>query len=431
MDSLAYFLEANIAFVLLYLIYRLSLKKGQHFDGQRIFLLLIAPLAAVLPLVELPTFNSGTIQVPNLNFMLAEVVVGVQEEANLFSEIKVEFLFIFFYFIFSAVLLSRICFSVVKIIQRVKRMPSEHSAGFRMIYDPEVILPYSFFYYIFLPPNQRHHTAILTHEMAHARQLHSADKLLVEILFALLWINPVVYFWRKSLEELHEYLADREVLRSGESAEDYSRSLVSAAYQQQGLQMASCFNRQFTKRRLIMLQNISKKQSSRLGLMFTLLFALVFAFSCAKNDEVINKTPPDTSTKKVEKVVNTNTEELVEIVEVTDEEFVDLSDKKIFRIVEQMPEYPGGHETLMSDLNTLLKYPEEAKKQNISGRVFVRFVVDEKGQTKKFKVLKSAHSSLNNAAIEAIKQLKTWEPGKSEGKAVAVWYTLPINFQLN
>lgn len=102
----------------------------------------------------------------------------------------------------------------------------------------------------------------------------------------------------------------------------------------------------------------------------------------------------------------------------------------IFFVVEEMPRFPGGDAALHKYIATNLKYPEEAKKQRIEGRVYISFIVTPGGKTDQIKILKKVHPSLEAEAIRVIENMPEWTPGKQRGKKVAVSYALPINFKL-
>jgi protein TonB len=103
----------------------------------------------------------------------------------------------------------------------------------------------------------------------------------------------------------------------------------------------------------------------------------------------------------------------------------------VYQEVEEMPEYPGGEKALMNDLIGKIKYPEEAKKNGIQGKVFVSFVVDEQGKVTNAKIERGVEASLDKESLRVVSELKTWKPGKEKGKAVKVAYTIPINYALD
>jgi TonB family protein len=99
-------------------------------------------------------------------------------------------------------------------------------------------------------------------------------------------------------------------------------------------------------------------------------------------------------------------------------------------ISEQLPEYPGGEEAMMTYLRDQIKYPDAAREAGIAGMVIIRFVVEKDGSLSNFQVLKSVHESIDNEALRVVKAMPDWEPGKQRGKAVRVYINLPIRFIL-
>lgn len=103
----------------------------------------------------------------------------------------------------------------------------------------------------------------------------------------------------------------------------------------------------------------------------------------------------------------------------------------VYQEVEVMPEYPGGETALMNDLIGAIKYPEEASKKGIQGKVYVSFVVDEQGKVTNAKIERGVEPSLDKESLRVVNELQTWKPGKEKGKAVKVAYTIPINYVLD
>jgi len=106
-------------------------------------------------------------------------------------------------------------------------------------------------------------------------------------------------------------------------------------------------------------------------------------------------------------------------------------DDRIYDVVEQMPSFKGGQGTLMKWIASNLNYPVAAEEQQIEGRVLVQFVVEKDGSITNVKVIKSIESSLDNEAIRVVKSMPNWIPGRQNGLAVRVKYTVPVTFRLN
>ncbi len=103
---------------------------------------------------------------------------------------------------------------------------------------------------------------------------------------------------------------------------------------------------------------------------------------------------------------------------------------KVFDVVEQMPSYPGGQGALMQYLASHIKYPVVAEENGIQGRVICTFVVERDGSITDVKIARSVDPSLDKEAIRVVKSMPNWIPGKQNGSAVRVKYTLPVTFRL-
>ncbi len=103
---------------------------------------------------------------------------------------------------------------------------------------------------------------------------------------------------------------------------------------------------------------------------------------------------------------------------------------KVFDVVEQMPSFPGGPSALMQYLASNIKYPVVAEENGVQGRVIVTFVVEKDGSITDVRVVKSVDPSLDKEATRVVKSMPKWIPGKQNGSAVRVKYTVPVTFRL-
>lgn len=104
--------------------------------------------------------------------------------------------------------------------------------------------------------------------------------------------------------------------------------------------------------------------------------------------------------------------------------------EKVFDMVESMPSYPGGQAELMAFLQKNTVYPAMAQENNIQGRVSVQFVVERDGSVTDVHVIRPVDPSLDKEAVRVVKSMPRWVPGKQNGKAVRVKYTVPVMFKL-
>lgn len=103
----------------------------------------------------------------------------------------------------------------------------------------------------------------------------------------------------------------------------------------------------------------------------------------------------------------------------------------VYLSVEQMPRFPGGEAAMMKYVQAHINYPPMAAKNKIEGDVIVQFVVKKDGSVGEVKVVRSLDKDLDAEAIRVVKKMPKFTPGRHNGEAVNVWYTLPVIFRLN
>jgi periplasmic protein TonB len=162
-----------------------------------------------------------------------------------------------------------------------------------------------------------------------------------------------------------------------------------------------------------------------------------------KDEKVIDEEPPPTVEEMKDKVIADVTKE-------GDENGVDASlvepeapppppkvieepaedENKVFQVVQQKPEFPDGERALLAFLGKNLKYPAIARENGIEGNVVVRFVVSKTGEVRNAEVLRGIGGGCDAEALRVVNSMPKWNPGKNNGKAVNVTYTLPVRFKL-
>ena len=106
------------------------------------------------------------------------------------------------------------------------------------------------------------------------------------------------------------------------------------------------------------------------------------------------------------------------------------NNNEIFQVVEKMPEYPGGTMEMLKFLQQNIKYPKQAQKDSIQGRVLVEFIIDKTGKVTNPSIVRSVSPELDAEAIRVINSMPQWTPGEQKGEAVNVEFTLPMQFRL-
>ena len=143
--------------------------------------------------------------------------------------------------------------------------------------------------------------------------------------------------------------------------------------------------------------------------------------------------PPPEIIEIVEDEVEIENEVEIEETDTDEDEIVEIEEdeEEFFMVVENMPEFPGGDLGLMKFIQKNVRYPAIAKEYNITGKVYVSFIVDRQGSVTNVKIVRGVDKNLDAEALRVVSLLPKYKPGKQRGKAVRVMFTIPINFTLN
>jgi TonB family protein len=411
--------ESGISLTIFTLIYLLFLRKETFFHLNRIYLLVSLAISFVLPLVHFRLMTSPTTN------MIGEVVVTAPGYQNLLQTVTVygskfsvaveraiqsigwiRLIYLAGIVIFTLLFLFRL----VQITFLIFNNKTETINGLRIVRIDKDITPFSFFNFVFINNNHSYGNGMkemFAHESEHIRQGHSFDIIILELATILQWFNPFIWLLNRSVRENHEFLADHGVLKPGVSPAAYRLLLLGRSLEQQPV-IANNFNYSLIKIRIQMMTKMKSSKAAALklsmGILATAALFMVFAFD-------------GTQTNPQEKKVSVQAAP----TKPTDQVFV---------VVEEMPEFPGGEQALRDFIAKEVKYPDDAKKAGIQGKVFVTFVVDKTGKVLDAKIARSASPSLDKEALRVTQSLPAWKPGKQRGENVAVSYTIPIQFKL-
>ena len=448
-----YSIKVAICLAAFYLFYKLLLSRDTFHAFNRATLLLLMLLSLVLPFVSLsidePTVvNNGMVQVEQL------LVAGVSgEEAQPASLTLVQVLFMV-YMAGVVVSVGREIVSLAGLYRLISdrgRMTTDD--GIRIIVIDGDVAPFSWFNNIVISRSDYESGCreILIHEMAHISRHHSLDILLCNVLLIFQWFNPAVWLLRRELRNIHEYEADEAVLASGANAAEYQLLLIRKAVGERLFSMANNLNHNSLKKRITMMLTKRSNPWNRVKVLLTVPVAAVavVAFATPKaeslsreieheSDAIVSSVVKSTSDKAALVAQGkTSGEETVNVMGRADDTLIanDLqrvtsTDDDVYEVVEKMPKFPGGGAELMKYLSSNIKYPVEAHKAGIQGRVVVSFVVNKDGTVKDAKIVRSVDKSIDAEALRVISAMPKWQPGYQDGKAVSVRYTVPVTFRL-
>ncbi len=322
----------------------------------------------------------------------------------------------------------------------------------RTIHQQQSGAAYSFFKKIKIGEDRQNREVIATHEDVHARQWHSADVLVMEILVILNWFNPVVYFYRFAIKHIHEFIADKQAIETGIDRADYALILLSETFDAPAHRLVTpFFNKSLLKQRILMLQ---KNKSSRVALIKYLLSAPLFMLMLILSSATVNNSKTVLKiTKKVELELQMPANIITAFeLKHTDgtspgRALTDTPNKKkpntitikladpsksniVFTSVEHVPEFPGGLNAFSQFLASNIRYPKEARDKNTQGRVIISFIVETDGSLSNIKVARGIGDGADEEALRVLSMSPKWKPGVQNGLTVRVAYSVPINFTL-
>lgn len=420
-----YIIKSTIGFSILYVFYWLLLRNETYFKWNRWYLVMTIVFSLLLPLMEIT--YSQPIPEEFTNLLEPVLVSGsplVLEQLPERSPVNVLFLAYIGGLVF---FLLRFISGIVRILYLYNRFPKVQGNGFRVILLDTDYSPFTFFNLLFIAKkdhNNKELEEMIIHETAHRDGYHSLDIIILELITIIQWFNPFVWAMRRSLKSEHEFIADKKVLSAGYNTADYQRLLFEKSLGISSLVLTNDFNYSLLKKRLKMMTSKSNS-TARYKYLMVLPILMISLFLLTINVESYSQ-----------------------------------EDSKVYEKVEVMPEYiNGGINGLMKDIQQNIRYPESARSQGVSARIFVEFVVDREGKVTLPKIARNerverknkeiivigygnenvekpeyekiAKADLEAESIRVVSRLGDFKPGMNEGKPVKVAFTIPMHYILD
>lgn len=427
-----YLLPIAIGLMVLWVAYRLLFTNSNRFQFNRFYLLTAMLFSLALPLFGL-LMGESTPQVvafkQNLfnGFMLNEITISYGDpsvvtlpEVEVATPTRIHFslwqVLGVIYLIGVAVMALLFLFKMGKLVAMIIRSPKRKMDGYTMVFTHKEHGPYSFFRYAFFT-DENVNPDIIRHELSHISHHHSWDILMVELMKIFQWFNPFIYFYKRELQSLHEYIADDDVVSTGADKRNYMMLILQQCTAVDFSDMSNNFSLILTKKRIKMITKHEKAKGFWWKLLATLpVLALLL---------IVNARASAQQVKKTDQTVNEITTD-----DVTDVKIKKMDTDSIYNVVEVMPEFPGGMSQMATYLSENIKYPEEAKDKDISGRVFISFVIEKDGSVSSAKIMRGIGGGCDEEALRVVKAMPKWKPGMMKGKPVRVYYVLPVFFKL-
>jgi len=470
--------KAAVYLTAFFLVYSIMLSRDTSYGRNRVFILISLASAMILPFFTLQTIKPMNIQF--FGKILSDVFITATRNGSdtitsgspATNSLQIVYSV---YIIGVVVSIFKVLIDLLNLLFLIVRQKKEGSRIIR--FHGFNTAGFSAMGYIFINTRLSPEEAgeVIRHEQNHLKQYHFFDIIFIEMVKAFQWFNPVVYMFNRSLRAIHEYQADQECLSSGVPLVNYQSLLLNQVFKSRAFNLTNSFsNPSLIKRRMIMM---TKKRTSALANMKLLIAVPVVGFVFLAIS-AYKEIPTNTSEKQTVPIIvpevssTTLSSEVSKVsyeptklssspaakskpvtrsetmappppppppptsdkskddVTVVKEETIEESDASPFVVVEEMPMFPGGDPELLKFISANTNYPENAKANNIQGRVIIRFCVTDKGGVSRISVLKGVSPELDAEAIRVVKTLPAFRPGSQGGKPVPVWYMVPITFTL-
>jgi len=315
-----YLIKASAILALFLLTYQLLLRNETFFKLNRYFLLTGIGAALLLPLVTIPE----EIVIP-VELVRAQDTTSAGP-ANPGTTPAWDVLLWAVYFVGAFFFTGMVGKQLWSLLELMRNPDGKKEDGVTLVPTDRIQAPFSFFRYVFYNPkvhDKAELQQVLEHEKAHARQLHSLDVLLGRATAILLWINPLAWWYQKSIQQNLEYLADAQAVRKLQSVKEYQYTLLKVSGNAPTPALVNSFNSSLIKKRIVMLQ---QNQSKTIHLVkYLLILPVLAAFLMAFNREPVYIPQAGSASELIlpgEKTIEVTIDKAT-----TDEELVDLKKK--------------------------------------------------------------------------------------------------------
>ena len=420
---------STIATGLFYGLYAILLRRDRWFQLSRLYLLVTLVFSLVFPLIRLPqALSTSLIYGMQAEPILLREVTTTSETATYYPT---DILPIVYYLGF-AVTLVALVFQVIGQAAIVLMLRRKHPVygekdgytiphGASLILLPDDTAPYSFFNQIVVGTRSLSNDellCILAHESLHVRRTHTLDLIVMRTLCCVAWFNPFAWLMTYEMRAVHEFQADATSLGIC-NRKEYLHLLYRQAPGIGYGHITNNFQSIKIKNRIAMMNKPKTRYGAWKLLTVLPVAALMMVVGCQPAAKKANDTEEPTT---VSQTVPADTTPGHVTIAASD-------DASVLR-AEDSPEFVGGMEALSQYIADNIRYPEQAKRDNTQGRVFVRFVVEPDGSVADAEVLRGIGSGCDEEALRVVNAMPKWKPGRVNGNPVRVQYTLPITFKL-
>lgn len=436
-----YLIQVNIALSVFSLLYTIVLKRDTFLRLRRIFFLSVIIFSLFYPFFNMPVLSdiwaarSSDFQEAAVTVTIGEpgMAIMLEEETTAHIAIPWEKVLSLFYISVTLVFVLRFVFQLLSIYGVWIKSEKQIVSGIPVYQLKSDITPFSFFSLIFIHTGKHSEvelSQILLHEQTHVRQRHSFDIMLVELVCLSSWWNPFVWLMKREMAMNLEYLADNGVLREGVDSREYQYHLLRLTYHETAVQIVNNFNVSQLKQRIMMMNKT--KSSTTTIVKYLLVVPLFFLFVMANSIYAAQNEDRSVAIQFADEGLQEISQPWIEDGNLPEPppEKKEAETEEIFIVSENQPEFPGGPRAMMKFLADNIRYPVEAQKNGIQGRVVCDFIVMKNGSIHDVGIVRGVDPFLDAEAMRIINLMPKWKPGTQRGQTVNVRVILPVVFRL-
>ncbi|HOI86278.1 MAG TPA: M56 family metallopeptidase [Lentimicrobium sp.] len=386
-------------------VYYFVVRRGSNISLMRGVLLAAIVLPLLLPLLPRPGIQRGGEDIPVYVMTLPEISSGITisgETGNTLFPPAHEML----YCAITLLMLSALVFSIVSVAFRMRKSKPGITPYGKVLLDPKINSPFSFFRWVFFPEKCLENPGadlLLRHEFSHVRRRHSLDRMVSAAFRAFFWFSPFVHLNHRLLSEVHEYQADADAIRGTADDTGYKNLMIAYAGVTYDNHAGNPFSAHL-KKRLIMLNQLNPRRLNPAAIAAGI--ALIAAFALLSS--MIQ--PASTAVANLPE---------------TEQQALLPGDTTLIPA-----EYPGGEAAKIKFLQNNIRYPSEARNNNVQGTVFCQFTVEPDGRITSPVIVSGIGSGCDEEVLRVIALMPAWKPATKGGKEVGSTFVMPVKFAL-
>ena len=441
---LVYILKSALCLAAFYLFYRLLLSRDTFHRFNRVALLAVLVLAAVVPLIEVSTEQPSSVGQTMLTLEewlamaepMAEVVPAEPVEPSravwplvLMAVYGVGVLFFLVRNVCSLFRLGQLLRGTTR--EDIRRYVKDAPRVLLLVHGRD-IAPFSWMRCIVIARKDLEEDGrpILVHELAHIRLGHSWDLLLTDLCCFVQWFNPAAWLLKQELQAVHEYEADEAVLCAGVNAREYQLLLIKKAVGTRLYSMANSLNHSKLKKRITMMQRRKSSPWARAKLLYVLPLAAVAVVAFARPE--VSGVSNELSSAKV-----TDLAEIVKAKSVKSATVPQDTAWKPYHSYKQSYKVHGeASSKTRAGMKALMEYFDEhvsqgvATEKGVPDKILVRLVFNQEGELAEVKVLEGVDAATDAEAVRVMKNIPRSVSEKLKGDTIAMAFTVPVKFSV-